>query len=106
MRTVLAAFAAISVALAQDAQIAGFVSDPLGGRVAGASVLLVQQETGIRRTTVTNARGIYAVAALRPGTYRVQVRKPGFQTIVRQDLTVEVSQQRRVDFDLPIGDMR
>ncbi len=93
-------------ALAQTSQIAGVVSDPLGANVTAAEVMLTQQETGVRRNTLTNSRGIYAVGGLHPGTYRIQVRKPGFQTLVRQDVVLEVSQNRRVDFELPIGDVR
>src|SRR4029078_2763391 len=91
---------------AQNGQIAGLVLDPVGAGISSANVMLVHQQTGVRRATVSNAQGVYAVTSLRPGVYNIQVRKPGFHTVVRQAMELDISQHLRIDFELPIGDIR
>ena len=61
-RTVLIMLLAVAVCLpaaAQrfDAAIRGTVTDPTGAPVAGATVIAINSETGLTRTTTTNAAG-------------------------------------------------
>src|SRR5882757_2387848 len=53
--------------------ISGIVSDATGGSVADAKILVTSQATGEARTGASNSRGAYAVPALLPGLYEVQV---------------------------------
>jgi hypothetical protein len=59
--------------------------------------------TGIRYETATNAEGIYNLSSLPPGVYRIQVSKPGFKTIVRPDIILNVQDAVSINFTLPIG---
>jgi Carboxypeptidase regulatory-like domain/TonB dependent receptor-like, beta-barrel len=94
------------LAWAQTAQIGGLVVDPAGAAIGGAGVMMVHQQTGSRRATLSNQHGVYAITSLRPGVYQIQVRKSGFRTVVRQQVELDVSQHRRLDFELPLGDIR
>ncbi|MBM3737852.1 MAG: carboxypeptidase regulatory-like domain-containing protein [Acidobacteria bacterium] len=37
------------------------------------------QDTGVRRTTVSNERGVYTIPLLPPGAYKVEAQKTGFR---------------------------
>src|SRR5262245_2135281 len=84
MMLMLVAIAAIafvpSVALAQGGtgQIGGRVTDEQGAVVPGVTITLVNQATGVQRTTVTDAEGAYRFPALGPGTYTVHGELLGF----------------------------
>jgi hypothetical protein len=47
--------------------------------VSGATVTIVNQETGLTRTTATGADGRYFIATLPPGFYRISATAPGFE---------------------------
>ena len=89
--------------LAQDAQISGLVRDSSDAVMPGVQIGIVNQETGLRRATRTNTAGLYAVAGIKPGAYKVTARQTGFQTVTRMDIKLDVAQAARVDFVLPIS---
>lgn len=61
-------------------QLGGRVLDAKGGPVAGATVLIRNQETGLTRSLQTSAEGRYMATLLPVGPYVVTVTKAGFQT--------------------------
>ena len=61
-------------------QLGGRVLDAKGGAVAGATVVIRNQETGLTRTLQSNAEGRYMATMLPVGPYVVTVTKAGFQT--------------------------
>src|SRR5690349_16261681 len=92
------------IAFAQStATLQGTVTDPSGAIVANAKVTVLNQATGIERTTQTDSSGNYQVAALPVGTYRIEVRAQGFQTAVVNSLQLEVSQTAVQNIPLTIG---
>ena len=97
---------AASAALCQQAQIAGLVQDPAGLSVRDAKISVRSEQTGGRRQTSTNESGFYSVASLNPGTYRILISHDGFETIVREGVTLAVGDNARLDFTLRIGDSR
>ncbi len=62
----------------QRAEVSGTVVDSSGAVVAGATIALHQISTANRRITHVGADGPFALAALPPGRYRVEVSSPGF----------------------------
>src|ERR1700721_100050 len=60
--------------------VAGSVTDQTGAVVAGATVTVTDTATHSARTTTTNAAGRYAYVDVNPGTYTIEVTKPGFET--------------------------
>jgi hypothetical protein len=82
------------------AQLSGVVTDSSGGVVLDAKVTLVDEDTGIVRTFVTDTRGIYVFTGVRPATYTIRVESANFTTQERKGLTLAVSQQASLDFSL------
>ena len=91
------------VILAQDATIQGVVTDQSGARVASARIKVTNVGTGIAQTLETNTQGVYAVPSLTPGTYRIEAAKPGFATVTRENLKLDIEQTARVDLTLLLG---
>jgi len=57
--------------------IAGSIKDVTGAVITGAQVKVVNEESGVAFTTVTNQTGLYRLSSLLPGTYRVEVEAEG-----------------------------
>lgn len=79
-----------SVAQSPTGTISGMVTDPTGASIAGAEVIVVNDATRVQVATKSNSEGIYVTPNLLPGTYRVQVSKEGFKTIIKPDIVVNV----------------
>ena len=78
MATVLAfclLLSAAAFAQIKSASVVGRVTDNSGASVPGAAVSVVNQETHIATTAVTDATGNFAVPYLEPGVYNVNVEK-------------------------------
>src|SRR5438309_5638489 len=60
------------------ANLQGVVTDSSGAVIAGASITASDSETGLQRTTTTNADGFYRFNLLPRGQYEVQAQKSGF----------------------------
>jgi len=65
------------VAQSTNAAITGVIDDPSKAILEGVSVTAINTETGVKATTKTNGSGLYAIAALIPGAYRIEVDKQG-----------------------------
>ena len=85
------------------ASISGTVLDPSGASIAGATVTLRNNATGLTRSLTTDAQGHYLVPDLPIGIYEIRGTQPGFQTVVRKDIGLTVGAQPVVDFQLPVG---
>jgi hypothetical protein len=93
-------------AFAQDAgfgTISGTVTDPHSSVVSGATVVIIQTDTGIKRELQTSSSGGYSAPFLKPGHYEVIVSSPGFAKVDRKNLTVLVGQIVTIDAELPIA---
>src|SRR5690242_21517862 len=91
---------------ADRATITGIVSDPSGTVIAGATVRLHNDNTGIDTTLTTNDSGAYTSPLLVLGTYTVTVEHPGFKAAVRSSLTLVGGQEYRVDMKMELGTIR
>jgi len=86
-----------------NGSVRGIVFDPDGRSIAGAEVIVVNDETRVQFTTTTNREGLYAVENIPPGPYRIQVSKFGFKTIVKPDLILNVQSSLVLNFTMPLG---
>ena len=100
------AFVLCAVSFGQSAELSGLIRDPARLGVAGVEITLRNEHTGGRRVTRSNASGFYSLPTLNPGEYRLSVRAPGFETIVREGIRLEVGENARIDFDLRLGESR
>jgi hypothetical protein len=83
----------------------GSVTDANGAAIAGARVEATNLGTNQIVSVTTNDDGIYVVPELQPGRYRVRVSKNNFQTVVREQVTVNVATMATVNFALAVGEI-
>lgn len=89
--------------LAQNAVVAGAITDASDSAVPRAAISLLDESKGTRRETVTNASGTYSIVGLPPGVYTLEVKAAGFQTSKREHVTLAVAQSAQIDFRLQVG---
>jgi hypothetical protein len=92
-----------SAAQSPSGAISGIVTDPTGATIAGAEIVVVNDATRVQYPGKTNDEGIYVVPNLPPGAYRLQVSKPGFKTIIKPDVVLNVQDALAINFTLPLG---
>ncbi len=108
VRTACLAFATTfllpAASAAQTGSIAGSVTDETGGVLPGVTVearspALIE---GVR-TSISDGAGLYAIEALRPGTYSVTFTLPGFSTFVREGIELSSGFAANVDAQMTVG---
>src|SRR5688572_27411194 len=60
--------------------VRGTIQDSTGAVVPGAEISVVHIETNDTHTVATDDHGSYVVPQLKPGFYRITVKKAGFRT--------------------------
>jgi hypothetical protein len=90
----------------QRASLIGRIVDPDGLALPGATVTVLNQNTGFTRDVVTAETGGFAVPNLDPGTYTVTVEMPSFNSMKRSDLVLTAGQEVSVEFKLQLGGLR
>ena len=100
-------FGAAGAAMAQTAtgQITGTVKDANGSVLAKARVKVDSALTGLTRETTTNEEGIYVFPLLPVGVYSVTVEQQGFRAARKANISINVDQIVRSDFDLTVGEV-
>ena len=83
--------------------ILGNVEDSSGAAVANAEVTVTNQDTGVARSTVSTAEGIYDVPSLPPGKYTVEAKAVGFSPVQIKDVVVAVGSSTKVDLKVQVG---
>ena len=88
----------------QSGRIVGTIYDPNQAVVPGAAITVTRLGTNVAERVVTNSTGDYVVTPLDPGVYNVSATAPGFQTIVKSGIELQVGQIARVDLELRLGE--
>src|SRR6185503_3784939 len=101
----LVLLAAAGAARAQSflGTIRGTVVDPQGAAVPKASVLVIDETTGVPRPVETDAEGRFEAPNLKPGTYRIEVITESFKKAERTGIVLRASDTARVDLKLELG---
>lgn len=76
--------------------IRGTVSDPSGAVMPGATVTVLNLDTGVTKDFVTNNDGLYDTSSLVIGRYQLTFTDPGFETLVRGPITLQVGDRKSV----------
>jgi hypothetical protein len=98
--------AAAAYAQSNVASVTGIITDPSGGVVANATILITNINTGISARTVSNEAGIFLAPSLLPGKYTLEVSAGGFKRRQVRALTLEAGQRLRLDLTLEVGDIQ
>src|SRR5579862_5088464 len=85
------------------ASVTGQITDPSKGVIAEANVTLINTGTSISYQGRTSANGSYYVTNLPVGSYRMEVEKPGFQTVVKPDIVLHVQDVLEINFEMAVG---
>jgi hypothetical protein len=83
--------------------IQGSVTDKTGAAVQGATITITKTATSEQRTTKTDSAGRYNIPFVEPGTYNVSVSAPTFRTAQQENILVQVTETRAVNFVLEVG---
>ena len=94
-----------TVALAQAGRggISGTITDPSGAVIPKVKVTALNHATGVTQQSVSSAAGLYSFVSLNPGVYQVTASVSGFESIAKDNLTVNVDQVSTVNFSLHVG---
>ena len=92
------------VAMSQStSQLNGTVSDPSGASVIAATITLTDSATGLQRSTMSNAAGLYQFLDVPPGKYRLQASAKGFAPFTATDVTLAVNTPSTVNIKLQVA---
>ena len=100
------AFLSPSQALAQGettSAIVGQVRDTTSAVVPGATVAIVNLETGLRRSAKTDDAGRFNFPQLKPGAYSVKAEAQGFEPQQNDNVISGLGQKQTVDFTLKVA---
>ena len=112
MRSRLAALVGVAFLLlpiqAQDsrAKVQGTITDASNAVIAGASVQLLNENTGIQVAATTNGSGQYLFDFVIPGTYSVTVELQGFRKYLQKAILVQARGDVTVNAALELGSTR
>lgn len=81
----------------------GQVFDPSGRIIPEAAVVIVDLEMGMSRHLATDLKGRYQAPGLLPGSYRIEVSRPGFRGEIQQPVIVQAGRTVEVDFHMTVG---
>jgi hypothetical protein len=99
----LAVFAPPLSAQTNQGTVTGVVTDPNGAVVPDARVGVTNRATGQTREAKTSSDGVYSIANVDPGTYRIEVTAAGFRTAVNESLVVQTATRVPFDARLEVG---
>ena len=89
-KILLCATASMMAQSTNSGDIRGTVTDASGGVIAGAKVIVVNVQTGVQKTLVTNDDGLYDTSSIVAGDYRLTFQMQGFETLIRGPVTLTV----------------
>src|SRR5438105_3494088 len=99
----IAGIARFAPAQTTTATLSGIVRDPQGGVIPGASISVVQTDTGQARQTMSGPTGDYTISNLSTGNYRITASARGFKKTVIPSITLQVNQSANVDLMMEVG---
>jgi len=97
------ACSALSYGQIRSATVTGTITDPSGGAVVGADVVLENNETNVKSTTKSTDSGEFALPYLPEGKYSLSVTTQGFNAYKQTNITVNTAQTTRVNVALQVG---
>ncbi len=95
----------VSIAHAQitSGDVVGTIKDASGAAVAGASVTISNEQTGVTSTLTSSSAGQYRFANLLPGRYDIKANASGFQQTTLKGIAVDLNKTATADVSLSVG---
>src|SRR5437867_419504 len=85
------------------ADLVGTVRDSSGSVVPGVQITLINEATGVSRTSMTDAAGNYLITQLQPGRYVLTAELAGLRRHSQSGVELQVNQRAQVDLVLQVG---
>src|SRR5262245_35530505 len=82
--------------------IAGTITDTQGGVLPGVTLTVTNAETGVARTSITEADGKYRFAGLQPGRYDLRAELQGFSTVDGKSIVLTVGLEYPKDIQMGV----
>jgi len=101
--TAIAFLGIIATAQTPTGTVQGLVTDKTGAAVQGASITIVRTTTNEERKTATDSAGRFIIPFVEPGTYSVIAEATGFHIAKQDNVLVQVTETRPVNFKLEVG---
>jgi hypothetical protein len=101
--TTVLAMSSVAFAQAGFSSVRGTVTDANTHPVAGATVLLINDQRNLKYSQTTNDSGNYIFTTVPPGTYRIEVQSTGFKTYSLLDVQALVDTTLTKDITLEVG---
>ena len=86
-----------------NARIVGTITDNEGNPLPGVAVEATSPKLVGRATTISDENGVFRLLNLVPGVYRIQYVLNGFQTLVRDNISVSLEQTLTLDVTMELG---
>ena len=93
-----------AISQTSSTSLQGSVTDPSGGAIVGATVVLESAESKAARTVNTDVHGGYSFLLLSPGAYTVMVTANGFARYEQKGLQLLVNTPATVTIQLKLGE--
>ena len=86
-----------------DASITGVVVDPSKAAIPDAKLTVTNESTNARNSVVTGQTGSFYISNLPPGSYRFEVQKTGFKTVLRPGVILHIKDRMEMNFEMAVG---
>jgi hypothetical protein len=83
--------------------LTGTITDPSGGEVPNAQIVIKDVATGVERTVTTNKDGFYIAANLIPSEYQITISASGFNTEIKTGIKLNVGMEQEFNLVLQVG---
>jgi Carboxypeptidase regulatory-like domain/TonB dependent receptor len=100
---VLAFLGVVAQAQTPTGIIQGLVTDKTGAAVQGATITITKTTTNEQRQTTSDSGGRFNIPLVEPGTYNVAASATGFRRSEQQNVLVQITETRAVNFVLEVG---
>src|SRR5579863_2263843 len=100
----LLAFVPLGRSVEVTARIKGTVTDPSGAVVPNATVVAINQATGVSTKVTTSGQGDYLFQTLPIGTYNIEATAPGFKKFSATGIVLNIDQEYVELVKLTLGD--
>src|SRR5438477_8926669 len=85
------------------AEVSGVISDPSGGALPNAAVIMTETDKQLPRATITDTAGHYILTNLPIGPYKLEVKAPGFKDYVQSGIVLQVNNNIQINITMQVG---
>jgi hypothetical protein len=88
-----------------SASLTGFIEDSTKAVIPGVKVTAIDTATNQHIEATTGKDGSYSIVSLPVGPYQMQIEKPGFKTILKEDIFLHTQDALQINFEMAVGSM-